>query len=327
MSEASIRKANQLAHKHGIDLSKLPKSLDLTVDNITEVVHVANANCQDERLKFIFKSLVNHLHDFARETSMTTEEWVSAIDFLNNTTRKGADIREESILVLGVLGLLTLDETLNNPTVPGATEGSLLGPFFATNAIEFQNGESIASEGKGEYLWVEGKVLDTKGNPIANCAIDTWETDGDGLYDVQYDAEGTTDCRGRLHTAEDGSYCYRAVVPVSYPIPGDGTAGQIAKALGRHLFRPAHLHMVLEARGFEKLVTALYLKGDPYLTSDVTFGVKSSLVVEATTETDPEVARKRGFKEAKEHQVARYDFVLATAEEAKEAKRRAARLV
>ena len=41
-------------------------------------------------------------------------------------------------------------------------------------------GESIASEGKGEYLFVEGRVLDTDGKPVPNAVIETWETDENG---------------------------------------------------------------------------------------------------------------------------------------------------
>jgi protocatechuate 3,4-dioxygenase beta subunit len=49
--------------------------------------------------------------------------------------------------------------------------------------------------------------------------------------------------------------------------------------LNRHIFRPAHLHIRIHAPGYEGLTTALYFKGDPYLTSDAVFGVKSSLIM------------------------------------------------
>lgn len=74
---------------------------------------------------------------------------------------------------------------MNNAKPPGATEGTVLGPFFTEESHEIQNGDSIASEGKGDYMWVEGRVTDTKGKPIAGVLIDTWEADGHGLYDTQ----------------------------------------------------------------------------------------------------------------------------------------------
>ncbi|KAF7371118.1 Intradiol ring-cleavage dioxygenase [Mycena sanguinolenta] len=319
-------KANRKAAEHGIDLSKLPEILDMSAENITENVHRMNSNCSNERMKSVVKSLVTHLHDFVRENSITTEEWMYASSSPSisslGTGHKCSDIRQEFILLSDSLGVSALVDSMNNAKPPGATEATVLGPFFTTDALTFENGESIASEGKGNYLWVEGKVLDTKGNPIPNCLIDTWETDGHGLYDTQYSQRGGPDCRGRLYTKEDGSYFFRAVVPVSYPIPSDGPVGQMVMALGRHVFRPAHLHMMLEASGFEKLTTAFYMKGDPYITSDAVFGVKSSLIVETTTETDVEVTRARGFKEATTHEVLKHDFILATVEEATEARKR-----
>ncbi|KAJ6568404.1 intradiol ring-cleavage dioxygenase [Mycena vulgaris] len=319
--EAAL-KANKLAAEHGIDLSKLPEILDMSAESITENVHAMNSNCPDERMKFVFKNLVTHLHDFVRETSITTEEWMTALEFLTQTGQKCTDIRQEFILLSDALGVSSLVDSMNNAKPPGATEATVLGPFFTTDALEFENGESIASEGKGDYMWVEGKVLDTKGNPIPNCLIDTWETDGHGLYDTQYAQRGGPDCRGRLHTTADGSFFFRAIVPVSYPIPSDGPVGKMVKSLGRHVYRPAHLHMMLEAPGFEKLVTAFYFKGDPYLTSDAVFGVKTSLIVDTTTETDIAVTRARGFKEATTHKVLKQDFVLATLEEGAEARKR-----
>lgn len=58
--------------------------------------------------------------------------------------------------------------------------------FFCTDKnVTVEKGESIASEGKGDYMYVEGRVLDVQGNPVPNAVIDTWETDGHGLYDTQ----------------------------------------------------------------------------------------------------------------------------------------------
>ncbi|KAG6815099.1 hypothetical protein H0H93_010979, partial [Arthromyces matolae] len=243
-------KAAQLAAQHGIDLSKLPKIMDMSADSITSNVHAINSNLSnagtDERTKFIFQSLVNHLHAFVRETSITSEEWMTAIQFLTRTGQMCSDIRQEFILLSDALGVSTLVDTINNAKPPTATEATVLGPFFTEDAAHVPNGETIASEGKGDYMFVEGRVLDTKGNPIAGAIIDTWETDNNGLYDTQYSEREKPDCRGRLTSAEDGSYSFRAVVPVPYPIPSDGTVGKMLSHLGRHVYRPAHLHMMIE---------------------------------------------------------------------------------
>ncbi|RDB27606.1 Hydroxyquinol 1,2-dioxygenase [Hypsizygus marmoreus] len=314
-TEEAALKANKLAEQHGIDLSKLPKSMDMSAESITANVHAINSYCPDERMKFVFKSLVTHLHDFVRETSLTSEEWMTAIQFLTQTGKMCSDIRQEFILLSDALGVSTLVDTINNAKPPTATEATVLGPFYTEDALEVANGDSIASEGKGDYMFVEGRVLDTKGNPIAGAIIDTWETDGDGLYDTQYSNREKPDCRGRLFSGEDGSYSFRAVVPVPYPIPSDGTVGGLLKKLGRHVFRPAHLHIMIEAPGFEKLTTALYMEGDPYLMSDAVFGVRTSLIVKPELVDDKAITKARGFKEDKPHAYLKQDFVLATPEE------------
>lgn len=272
-------------------------------------------------MKFVFQSLVNHLHDFVRETALTTEEWMTAINFLTETGKMCSDIRQEFILLSDTLGVSTLIDSMQNAKPPGATESTVLGPFFTEDAHDVQNGDTIASEGKGDYMYVQGCVTDIHGRPIPNAVIETWETDQYGLYDTQYDERPEPDCRGRLRTAEDGSYAFRAVVPVSYPIPGDGPVGRMLSKLDRHIFRPAHLHIQIQAPGYDALTTALYFKGDPYLTSDAVFGVKSSLIVEPEIVGDLTLSKLRGFKEAKPHAYLKKDFVLATVEEAAEARK------
>ncbi|PFH48028.1 hypothetical protein AMATHDRAFT_150760 [Amanita thiersii Skay4041] len=315
------REPRKFVTEHGVDLRKLPNIVDMSSESITRNVVAINSSGSDDRMKFLFKSLITHLHAFVRETSLTTEEWMTAIQFLTETGKKCTDIRQEFILLSDTLGVSTLVDTINNAKPPGATEATVLGPFYTEDAHEVKNGDSIASEGKGEYMFVEGTVVDMLGNPIPGAIIDTWETDGFGQYDTQYDVRDEPECRGRLRSAEDGSYAFRAVLPVSYPIPDDGPVGRMIKKLGRHPYRPAHLHIRIEAPGFDTLVTALYFKGDPYLTSDAVFGVRSSLILDPELVTDTSVTLSRGFKEAKPHTYVHQDFILAKPEESEDARR------
>jgi len=164
-------------------------------------------------------------------------------------------------------------------------------------------------------MYVEGRVLTTEGRPIPNAIIETWETDAKGFYDTQYVDRGVPDCRGRLRSDRDGKYGYRAVVPVPYPIPGDGPVGDLLTAIGRHNMRPNHLHLMVEAPGFRKLVTALYPEGDEWLSSDAVFGVKKSLVVSLKDVDDDNEAKKRNFPKPGKFKLLQFDIVLTTEEE------------
>ncbi|OJA14964.1 hypothetical protein AZE42_03216 [Rhizopogon vesiculosus] len=246
---------------------------------------------------------------------LSTDEWMAAIDFLTRTGQKCTPLRQETILLSDVLGVSALVDAINNPVIEGATESSVLGPFFTEDSADVDFGESIASEGKGDYMYVEGRILTTDGEPVPNAVIETWETDADGFYDTQYADRSHPDCRGRLRSDDDGRFGYRAVVPVAYPVPGDGPVGELLLLLGRHNMRPNHLHITVEAPGFHKLVTALYPEGCDYIVSDCVFGVKKSLVVSLKDVTDDEEARKLGFPRGGSFKLLQHNIVLLTEEQ------------
>jgi len=277
---------------------------------------------ENPRTRFIFSRLITHLHQFVGETSLTTEEWMTAINFLTRTGQTCTPIRQEFILLSDVLGVSALVDGLNNPKVSGGTASSVLGPFFTEDAPDVNIGDTIASEGTGEHMYVEGRVLDTHGKPVPNATIETWETDSEGFYDTQYSDRTRPDCRGRLRSDEEGRYGYRAVVPVAYAIPGDGPVGELLLHLNRHNMRPNHLHVMIEAPGYRKLVTSLYAKGDKWLSSDAVFGVKSSLVVDLKVVDNEEEAQRRGFPNGKAFKLLQYDFVLVPSEEAEAARQK-----
>ncbi|EJD43058.1 intradiol ring-cleavage dioxygenase [Auricularia subglabra TFB-10046 SS5] len=286
----STVQAELIENKPLIDLP-LPDTADIVSSN----ARLINKDCKDPRTKFLIDTLVRHLHDYVRETNLTTDEWRSTIQFLTQTGQTCTDIRQEFILLSDVLGVSALVDALNHPKVGESTESTVLGPFFTEDAPDVALGSSIASPGKGDPMFVQGQVLDTSGRPIAGATIETWETDDTGHYDTQYADRSTPDCRGRLKSAEDGSYSFRAVVPVAYPIPGDGPVGKLLGKLNRHNMRPAHLHLMVIADGYETLVSSFYPSGDKYITSDAVFGVKKSLVVDLQTVKDASKAREKGF--------------------------------
>ncbi|KZO97624.1 aromatic compound dioxygenase [Calocera viscosa TUFC12733] len=311
-------KAVQLALDAGapsIDPSTLPDVTDISPETVTASVISINSGCKNDREKFLIEHLVRHLHDYARETNLTTEEWMTAIQFLTATGQKCSPIRQEFILLSDVLGLSALVDSINNARPPNATENTVLGPFFTEDAADIGHHGSIASEGKGEPLFIALRVLDTHGKPIAGAKVETWETDEEGFYDVQYEGREFPDCRGRLVSREDGAVEFWGVVPVAYPIPSDGPVGSLLRSLHRHVFRPAHLHIMIEADGFQTLTTALYPEGDEYIRSDAVFGVKKSLICQIETVSDKAEAEKTQAKTVPFKQL-KWDFVLASKEEA-----------
>jgi protocatechuate 3,4-dioxygenase beta subunit len=260
----------------------------------------------DDRLRFLINKLTEHLHDFARETALTTDEWMAALQFLTTTGQICTSTRQEFILLSDVLGLSVLVDALNHPKPPGATENTVLGPFFTEDANDLALGESIVHDvGEEKYCLVKGKVTDENGVPLEGAVIEVWETDETGHYDTQYSDRSGPDYRGRLKSDEEGNFWFKAIRPVPYPIPHDGMlplgvrlmlgpVGKLLKRLNRHPYRPSHMHFMIIAEGYDTLVTALYVKGDPFETSDAVFGVKSSLIIDVKTVDSEEVASKYG---------------------------------
>jgi len=292
-----------------------PKLMDLTMENLTQNAKFINSQTPDPRLKFLMEKLVDYLHDYVRETRLTTEEWTKTIQFLTACGQMCSDIRQEFILLSDILGVSVLVDAVNNPKPSNATEPSVLGPFFTDDAEDVANGDSIASPGKGEMCLVLATVKDTKGKPIEGARIDVWETDANGLYDNQYDERDRPDMRGRLTTDKNGDFFFKCVKPVSYPVPTDGPVGKLLEKLHRHANRPAHVHFRITVPDsiYDELVTALYVRGDPYESSDAVFGVKKSLIVDVVKVEDPSIAKKYDVNE--QDWLIKYDFVLTTRDE------------
>ncbi|KAK0376908.1 hypothetical protein CLIM01_05754 [Colletotrichum limetticola] len=300
-----------------IDLSHPPLK-DLTISNITENVHDINSKCADIRTRFLLEKLVTHLHDFARETNLSTAEWETAIAFLTDVGKTCTSVRQEFVLLSDVLGLSLLVDSLDHPKPPGigATEGTVLGPFHTHEAKDVPHGEMISRDGDGEPMLVVGTVRDTQGVPIPGVKVDVWETDSKGFYDVQYDGYENPDGRAVVRSDEGGGFFFRAIVPVPYPIPGDGPVGRLLATLGRHRYRPSHFHFMFDKPGYDRLITALYLRGDPFERSDAVFGVKESLIVDLKTVSDVDgMAEKYGVRPST--RLLTYDFVLVSEEEVK----------
>jgi protocatechuate 3,4-dioxygenase beta subunit len=235
--------------------------------------------------------------------------------FLTKVGQICTEIRQEFILFSDVLGVSVLVDSMNNMKPEGCTPSTVLGPFFTEDAPTLGNGDSMVSDGKmseGTPMLVRGFVRDLQGNGIPNAQIETWETDASGHYDTQYAGRTEADCRGTFFTGPDGGYSFRCIVPVAYPIPSDGPVGGLLAKLNRHVFRPAHLHMMIDAKGFTSLTTALYPRGDQFLNSDAVLGVKSALICDLKPVSGADEVKKAGFKGVDAYLLLEWDFVLSS---------------
>jgi protocatechuate 3,4-dioxygenase beta subunit len=242
----------------------------------------------DPRVKFLMEELVKSLHDFVRRTDLSFDEWGYAIDFLTRVGQKCNPGRQEFILLSDVLGVSMLVDAVNHREREGATETTVLGPFYVGEHKPVPHGTDISANLGGERMFVQSRVTDLEGKPLAGAAVDVWHADDDGYYDSQrpdYETQGPSS-RARFITDADGRFFFRTILPCSYPIPTDGPVGEMILQVRRHAYRPAHIHFLVDAPGYEPLVTHVFIEGDKYLDSDVVFGVKNDLVSRVEKRSD-----------------------------------------
>ena len=254
-------------------------SSDLTEETITEAVQRTFDTSTDPRFRELFVSLVQHLHDFARDVRLTGDEWFTAMDFIERLGKISSPTRQEVVLASDLLGLSMLLDTMNESPGGSATASALLGPFYVEGRPTAENGDDISNGVAGTPMFVTGLVVDEQGQPIAGAHVDTWHSDGAGFYDVQQTEKLHNEfaMRALLTTGDDGRFWYRSISPRYYPVPTDGPCGEIMRAAKRSVMRPQHVHFWFHADGYHSLITQLFLKDDPYIGRDAVFADLTSL--------------------------------------------------
>jgi hydroxyquinol 1,2-dioxygenase len=261
---------------------------DFTEETAADAVIESFGPDTDPRLREILTSLVRHLHAFAREVELTIPEWERGIDFLTRVGQKCDDERQEFILLSDVLGLSMLTETISNRKFGVATESTVLGPFHVVESPVRSLGDNIDLVGTGTPCVITGRVVSVDGSRLPGATIDVWQANDQGFYDVQQpDVQPRANGRGLFTADANGEFWFRTVVPSHYPIPTDGPVGGLLIATGRHAFRPAHIHFIVEAPGHRPLTTHMFVAGSKYIESDTVFAVKKSLVIDFEEVTDP----------------------------------------
>jgi catechol 1,2-dioxygenase len=285
---------------------------DLTESNVTQAVLDKIADDTDPRLKEIMTALIRHAHDFIREVGLTSDELLYGARFIQNVGHISTDKREEGVLLGDVLGMTALCEILGDKVRVGATESSLLGPFYREGAPAREMGFDISyGDPAGEPAFVHGTVRDAGGKPLEGVTLDLWQTTPNMFYEAQVGQPGDYGdyaYRGKFRTGTDGRYWFRTRKPVDYPVPTDGPVGLILNGTGRHSWRPAHLHYLIYKDGYQTVQTELFNDDSKYLDSDAVFGVKESLIIPYVKRDDPAEAKKHGF-DGPFHE-GNFDFVM-----------------
>jgi hydroxyquinol 1,2-dioxygenase len=246
---------------------------------------------------------------------------MKAIQFLTATGKMCDDKRQEFILLSDTLGIsmlvVAIEQAKGSAARAGskvatpATEATVQGPFFWEGAPELPLGSDLAGTAPGEPAHYSGCVTGTDGKPVADCLIEVWSGDGDGIYDMQRGEAAEMMLRARLRTDADGRYRFWSIRPSYYPVPDDGPVGDMLRAMGRHPNRPGHIHMMLKARGYQPLTTHLFVSDSPYLDSDAVFGVRDSLIVDFARH--PAGEGPGGRRLERPYYTAQYDFSLVPA--------------
>jgi len=279
-----------------------------TEELMTQSVLNSIAQTPNPRLKTVITNIIRHLHACIREVELTEEEWALGIQFLTQTGHMCDEKRQEFILLSDVTGVTMLVDAINHRSSDGETESTIFGPFYREGAPELPTGATMSQDGRGEPVVVTGLVLSTDGTPIPHALLDVWENDENGLYEQQDPEQPDMNLRGKFRTDSEGRYCFVGIKPVSYSIPDDGPVGQLLQKLGRHPFRPAHIHLLISAEGFVPVTTHLFVKGDKYLDSDAVFGKKDSLVVDFVRHNSEEEAAR--YNITAPFYTVEYNFVL-----------------
>jgi catechol 1,2-dioxygenase len=256
--------------------------------DFTQRVLNAYERIDNPRLRSIVSSLIKHLHACVKEISPTDQEFEFAWDFMGRMAAFTGPERNEFLLLADVIGVSQLVESLNHDK-PGQPVGfALVGPFLRANAPFRERGAAdMSDDTPGARVRISGKVYDFDTNvPIEGAILDTWQAASNGLYENQDEHQPDYNLRGRYKSDRNGTFDLVALMPTAYPVPTDGPVGELLRAAKRPPDRPAHIHFIVSAPGYETLVTQIFVKGDKQIEEDAVFTANEKMVGEFKKQGD-----------------------------------------
>ncbi|KAL3952010.1 hypothetical protein ACCO45_013727 [Purpureocillium lilacinum] len=278
MSSAAQQQATANGHQGGDDDGLGPE--------FTRTVIESMGPATSPRLREVMSSLIRHVHDFAREVQLTTDEWMAGVQLINWAGQMSNEKRNEGQLLCDVLGLESLVDHITFSAATKSTKGpdgvGHPGALWRHDTPLRENGSTISFDtpADAQVVYMHGKVADVKtGAPLADATVEVWQASTNGLYEQQDDNQVEHNLRGVFKTDAEGKYSFYCLRPTPYPIPTDGPAGKLLNLMDRHVFRPAHIHFMVVADGYRSLVTQIFDEDCKYLGNDSVFAVKDDLRV------------------------------------------------
>ena len=260
---------------------------------------------RDPRLTEVVDDLLQTLKGFIRKHQIGHDEYRHAVAFMLETASKG-----EIPLLMDVFLEATVDQV--DAAGRGGTETSVEGPFYAPNAPLMKSPCVLPHRANepGDILLLSGVVRTVDGEPLGGAMLDMWQSDAAGAYSHFNipEAQAPWNLRARVIADEQGKFEVQTWVPSPYQIPKDGPTGALLRGIGRHAWRPAHLHLRISHESCETLTTQLFFTGDPWIDSDVVGAVKQSLIVSLEKHDDPAELKKR--ESDRPYCTLSYDFAL-----------------
>ena len=247
-----------------------------------------------DRANQLITDILRRIHEAIVENDITYEEYQTAKQWFIDVGEAGewplfGDVYIEHVVEEHAFG--------NRD----GSQGTILGPFHLPDAPLLDPPFELPHrpDESGDRTRVSGRVTDADGNPLAGANLDVWQADAEGCYASFMPGPPDGNLRGQVRAGTDGTYEFTTVIPGPYTIPLDGPTGKMTAAADWSPWRPAHIHLIVSADGYEPLVTQLFIDTSDYLDNDVASAVKPELIVHPEPTSD-------GYAIS-------YDFALAPA--------------
>jgi catechol 1,2-dioxygenase len=293
-------------------------SNEFTQAQLLERVTTSRVAPGNERVRQIADRIIGDLFRAIDDLDVQPDEFWAGVDWL---ARLGAS---------GQMGLITaglgfdrlldirLDEADERAGRAGGTPRAIEGPLYVAGApsSSYETRLDDDAEHPGEVFVMEGRVVDTEGQPVANAVVDVWHANEHGRYSHFDPEQPAYALRRRIETDAQGRYRFRSFLPPGYAIPPDSPTSELFSALGRHGNRPAHIHFLVAAQGQRTLTTQVNIPGDTFIDDDFAFATRDGLVLKL----EKNVAAK-GYESlgvTGPFVRSRFDFVMQPATDASE---------